>query len=172
MDKQLPEFYADANSRDGVRTWCKKCLSEYSKKYHQEHREENCAKGKKWRQENEKAYRAKKRAYYLKNKDRISAKAKQWDLDHPEESWANDIRYRFGITRDTYYAMLSEQGGVCKICGGKPTGRRNRLSVDHDHTTGIIRGLLCEHCNRGLGCFKDDLGLFRKVIEYLQGPQD
>jgi hypothetical protein len=166
-EKALSEFYANGGFRDGVHPHCKKCRSEYHRKYHQKNREANCARSKKWREDNEKSYRAKKRAYYLKHKDLIRVKAKQWDLEHQEESWANDIRYRFGLTSVKYYAILKDQGGVCKICGNPPKGKQKRLCVDHDHKTGVIRGLLCEHCNRGLGCFKDDPALLGTAMDYL-----
>lgn len=55
----------------------------------------------------------------------------------------------YGITEDDYEDMMVVQGGVCALCGG--VNRTNRLSVDHDHETGKVRGLLCIACNRGLG---------------------
>jgi hypothetical protein len=58
------------------------------------------------------------------------------------------------------------QDGRCAICRKKPqTGRR--LSVDHDHKTGEVRGLLCTLCNQGLGYFKDDPGRLGAALEYL-----
>lgn len=76
---------------------------------------------------------------------------------------ANGTEYRFslndnlkrlyGITLDQFEAMASDQAGVCAICGRPPTassGRARhppRLQVDHCHTTGKIRGLLCHNCN-------------------------
>ncbi len=68
-----------------------------------------------------------------------------------------------------YERILATQDGGCAICGEKPTG--NRLAVDHDHATGEVRGLLCQHCNTGLGSFRDDAGLITKAIRYL-GERD
>lgn len=53
----------------------------------------------------------------------------------------------YGITRDDYLALLELQGGVCAICGQTP--RTKRLAVDHDHKTGLVRGLLCADQERG-----------------------
>lgn len=57
-------------------------------------------------------------------------------------------RARQLLSPDEYEALLEAQGGVCAICGNPPAKRR--LSVDHDHATGKVRGLLCFRCNRAL----------------------
>jgi hypothetical protein len=66
---------------------------------------------------------------------------------------------RSSTTREMYEAMSAAQGGVCAICRNLETatfgGGIRKLAVDHDHSTGKIRGLLCQACNTGLGLFKD-----------------
>jgi len=59
----------------------------------------------------------------------------------------------------------SEQNGVCAICSG--VSKNKSLAVDHNHVTGIVRGLLCDRCNRGLGNFQDSPKYFRRALEYL-----
>lgn len=77
-----------------------------------------------------------------------------------------EVKKRYGMTGEGYHDLVRLQGGVCAICGGKcPTGRE--LSVDHCHETGMVRGLLCINCNRGLGNFKDDPELLNAAIAYL-----
>src|SRR5580700_4568805 len=71
-----------------------------------------------------------------------------------------DMRHKFGLSKESYEAMLARQSGGCAICGSSMPGTRNgkplvRFSVDHDHETDQIRGLLCLNCNAGLGQFKD-----------------
>ena len=66
-----------------------------------------------------------------------------------------------------YERFLSEQDGVCAICL-KPCQTGQRLSVDHDHVTGAVRGLLCRRCNSGLGHFQDSLDLLKKALMYLE----
>ena len=76
-------------------------------------------------------------------------------------------RRHYGIGLVEYTQMLEVQGGVCAICGC-PCATGRRLAVDHCHTTGKVRGLLCGNCNKGLGSFKDDPRLIRKAIDYLE----
>ncbi len=66
-----------------------------------------------------------------------------------------------------YERLLAAQNGGCAICGKEANG--NRLSVDHDHGTGRVRGLLCQQCNTGLGGFRDDPALLERAIAYLNG---
>lgn len=81
-------------------------------------------------------------------------------------------RYNYGISRREYEAMLRAQGGGCAICGAEPTLEKGgRLYVDHCHTTGAIRGLLCQPCNQGLGQFRDTPALLEAAIAYLQRAQ-
>lgn len=72
---------------------------------------------------------------------------------------------RYGITLEVFNNLLAEQDGTCAICDG--VNKTRSLAVDHCHTTGTVRGLLCDSCNLGIGKFKDDPELLRKVIEYL-----
>lgn len=75
------------------------------------------------------------------------------------------------MTMTSFQAMLKAQDGVCAICKETcPTQRR--LSVDHDHKTGKIRGLLCARCNFGLGSFRDRPALLRGAEVYLSQNED
>lgn len=79
----------------------------------------------------------------------------------------------YGITKDEFDAMLLEQGGVCAICKDPEkqidsrSGVVRQLAVDHDHSTGKVRGLLCGDCNKGLGMFKDRPELLQAAIDYI-----
>jgi hypothetical protein len=72
----------------------------------------------------------------------------------------------YGITLEAFNQFLQEQDAVCAICKQVCNSGR-RLAVDHDHSTGVVRGLLCGNCNKGLGCFKDSPELLNKAAEYL-----
>ena len=70
---------------------------------------------------------------------------------------------RYGIGTSEVQALIERQGGRCAICG-----REGPEHVDHDHTTGRIRGVLCFNCNGGLGQFGDDVARLQQAIEYLE----
>ena len=76
------------------------------------------------------------------------------------------LRSKYSITEATYWAIYQKQGGKCAICGCAQ--RYKSLAVDHDHKTGMVRGLLCEQCNRGLGRFFDSTLRLRNAIAYLE----
>lgn len=75
--------------------------------------------------------------------------------------------HRYGLGRGDYARIHEAQGGTCSICKNQ-CPRGFDLSVDHDHKTGRVRGLLCQNCNAGLGMFRDDPGLLATAIEYLR----
>lgn len=81
------------------------------------------------------------------------------------------ILNKYKLNSDNYSMLIKEQNNVCKICdkqeSGMFQGKQKQLSVDHNHSTGKIRGLLCSSCNVGLGVFKDSPDLLRKAIKYL-----
>jgi len=78
------------------------------------------------------------------------------------------LKYVHGITLEEYNNLLGKQGGVCALCGN--INRHGvALHVDHDHTTGEIRGLLCFCCNSALGNAHDNPVILRKMADYLEG---
>lgn len=79
-----------------------------------------------------------------------------------------ELRRGFGITLSDYEAMLAAQMGGCAICGATKNNRGMRLSVDHCHATGQVRGLLCGPCNNALGLAKDNPERLRRMADYLE----
>jgi hypothetical protein len=80
-----------------------------------------------------------------------------------------NLLYRYGITSDEYDQLLVDQGGVCAVCGLPETSNfKSRLSVDHNHETGRVRGLLCNTCNRALGLLRDNPEVLRNAASYLE----
>lgn len=95
----------------------------------------------------------------------------------PQERKARSHKYvktKFGLEPEEYEKMLSDQDNRCAICGEHETELIKKyknfkpLSVDHDHLTKKVRGLLCNRCNIGLGNFKDDITLMARAIKYLR----
>lgn len=79
---------------------------------------------------------------------------------------------RLGVTTAQHEHITQQQQGCCAICNAEDghtskTGYKARLSLDHNHTTGELRGLLCNRCNRGLGFFSDSAELLFKAMHYL-----
>lgn len=76
---------------------------------------------------------------------------------------------RYGLTLKDYDDLLAHQGGVCAICKRPPRAKIHKhLYVDHDHKTGVVRGLLCPGCNSAIGQFADDTATLHIAIEYLR----
>lgn len=114
---------------------------------------------KRWRERNPEKARQQSRDYYEKNRATINAKSRL---------------SRYGITLDDYKSMHDAQEGLCAICGNPETqkhasGTTKTLSVDHDHETNEVRGLLCNNCNRGLGFLGDDPENLERAARYLRG---
>ena len=80
------------------------------------------------------------------------------------------IRRQYGITLSEYHNLIKEQGGGCYICGRKKESDGRRLSVDHNHITNKVRGVLCYSCNKGLGLFYDNIHRLERAIMYLENP--
>lgn len=78
------------------------------------------------------------------------------------------ISRTYGLSPSQYADLLSDHSGRCAICGGVPDDSENPLVVDHDHRTGKVRGLLCHHHNVALGMIREDAGILKAMIEYLQ----
>jgi hypothetical protein len=102
----------------------------------------------------------------------ISEQTKKRHKKNPDARKNQELRTRFGINYVEYQQMHEKQKGLCAICD-KPesqilNGTVKRLSVDHCHSTGKIRGLLCTKCNVALGLLKDDINVINNCVSYLQ----
>ena len=104
------------------------------------------------------------------SEDAKEAKLKNLDKDYLgtrlKERAAN-LKRVFGMSLEEYEDKANKQNNVCAICQ-LPCKSGKRLAVDHNHTTGKIRDLLCGNCNGGLGKFQDDPELLKKAAEYLE----
>jgi len=91
--------------------------------------------------------------------------------DSPEKSRSRMLKRKYGITLEEYNTMLEKQNGGCYLCGdtdpgGPPTTKH--FCVDHCHSSGDVRKLLCNNCNSGLGFFKDNPDLMRLAANYVE----
>lgn len=137
----LDNFFKDrANKADGHYGICKVCKT---------------AKTYAWREKNPKVY---------------NGGAAQWRKDNPDKQHAIEIKRRYGLSLEDYNKMLMTQGMKCAICDTQhdSSKKRGRLYVDHCHTTGKVRALLCSAHNSMLGYAEDRVETFEKAIAYLK----
>lgn len=101
---------------------------------------------------------------------KTSTSTKQWKKYNKDRT----MQVLYGLRLSDYENLFHAQNGRCAICNlpGTTEGFATALRVDHDHKTGIIRGLLCNHCNLALGHLRDDTNLLESAIKYLQGNID
>ena len=119
-------FPPNKKSSDGLSSWCRECGRKLNK-----------------------AWRTSK-----KGKSKYKAINKRYEKTKKGKALirAMNLKYNYGITLAQYDEMFNDQNGVCAICGLPSIS--HRLSVDHDHKTGKVRGLLCHPCNMSLGVYE------------------
>jgi len=159
----------------------------WNKAYHEKNKEKLRAKNKAYREKNREELNVKKKAwskaYYEKNKEKINARNKAYREKNREELnvkkkayreknrdkiRAKDLERNFGIGLHEYNLMFTEQKGKCACCGIHQNELTVNLAVDHDHDTGLIRGLLCHICNTGIGKLGDNIEGLMKALNYLE----
>ena len=148
-EKKLPStrFYKGRNDCKDCR---KKYMDDYRKKrnYNKMYYEQNKEKDKKRCLEN-----------YYKNKDNPEKKLKWRE---------NQLKVKYNMTLDDWNSMYEDQDYRCAICRTDNPKGQGILHVDHCHSSGNIRGLLCHHCNIALGSFSDSIETLENAIEYLK----
>ena len=155
----------------------KEAYAAYRKNYYEKNKEAIAASGKAYREKNKEAIEAYRKVYYEKNKEAIAAYKKDYQEKNKESiaayRKAYDVLRKYGITLAEKKKMKDEQENKCKICY-QNFSSDVEPHVDHCHTTGEIRGLLCRQCNVGLGSFKDNPVALVRAAEYLkeQGEED
>lgn len=141
--KELPLEDFAKSSRYGYQAWCKKCNTEAQKE---------------WRQNNDGKCRSYHKKWYFENKDLALKTTRKRDLG------------KYGISEEDYDKLFEKQKSVCAICGKPETRKQNDkitlLCVDHDHETGVVRGLLCHTCNIGIGMLNSTI-LLERAKNYL-----
>ena len=144
--KAISEFGKNSGNSDGLICRCKECASEYNKVYYRKNKEKIIARHKKWKESLGKEYYIRRRKYFRNG----------------------NLKKNYGININEYNSILKSQNGVCAVCG-KIERYKNRkyLSVDHNHNTGEVRGLLCGDCNVAIGYVNEDVEILRKMIIYL-----
>lgn len=117
-----------------------------------------------------------KKAEYTARDTKAAARSKKWHAENKDRSRKHKRDHNRKVWLEKYTYYLEKYGPYCNICGVKTShsamARSDRLCIDHCHTTGKIRGLLCGACNVGLGHFKDNVQSLENAIEYLKENGD
>lgn len=141
--------------------------AEKSARYRAKHPERVKAVQKAWRDANtEKVKERNDRFNRARSKEDHSAYMREWRKRQPDKAKSIDLRKEYGIDLAEYRRMHEAQGGVCAVCGDPP--RTRALAVDHCHSTGAIRELLCHQCNTAIGLAKESPERLLALIDYLR----
>lgn len=116
--------------------------------------------------------RQRMRDWHHANKDKKKAGFKNWIDKNKGRVRGNRLFKSYGLTNKDYISMFESQMGLCSICGEQQQGitkdgETKFLCVDHCHSTGQVRELLCVKCNTGLGQFRDNPELLTRAANYL-----
>ena len=150
VEKPLTDFYPVANGMKGVRPRCMQCTRELER--------EKYGADAEWRFKKLEA-----QADKLRNDP-------EFYKNHRHRCRKVHLRSAYGMTLDDFDELLESQGGGCAICGKAPVDGepRTRMVVDHCHTSGKVRGILCDLCNTAIGKFHDDPLLLEKAADYVR----
>ncbi len=141
LEKPLEEFHKSHVTAAGTQVYkarCKPCASSYESGYY-------ASKDPQWKERRRK-----------KNQEKFDSR---WHKNYRLES-------KYNITLDIFEEMYYNQSGCCDICATPVPD--DEIRVDHCHTTGRVRALLCHNCNTGLGHFKDNVELLKRAQVYLE----
>lgn len=133
-------FVHSSKKADGIGTYCKTCCAESSAR---------------WRADNREHARSLDKAWKLANADRIKIAKRKCIM-----------RRDYGLSPDDYERLYTFQKGNCAVC----LNPLKQPNIDHNHTTGETRGLLCWICNNALGKFRDDPSLMERAANYIRSP--
>jgi len=167
-------FYKVRTSKSGkdvLRCICKSCESMRVKAYRDANKGKVLEKQKEYRESNKDKSKEYHKLYYQSNKEKLSEANARYQKDNPDRSRFYQLKYKYKVSEDSLMDMMNIQKGACAICGCDlvtPDSKRS-YSVDHNHLTGNIRGLLCNSCNVLVGHANDDVSILSSAISYLKG---
>lgn len=154
VSKPIDDYYKSAYSSDGHGWECKSCASERGRQYRLKTRVHS------------KVCELCGAEFEVTN-----GKVKFCTVcrEHPNRQRKYSLKHAYGVSWSQYQGLLNRAEGLCESCGAVPDGKA--LCVDHDHSSGAIRGLLCDACNLTLGASKEDVGRLEALIVYLRECQ-
>lgn len=165
--KPLSCYRKDSSRKDGIHRTCNDCnkaiqkawyaknkekARTYAKVRHSKKKDEINARRRHHRQENIETYRLIAKKRYNPDKSKVAS----W-----RQAGIKDM------TLERYKELLVLQNDSCAICHLPSKNFKRKFNVDHDHATGLVRGLLCDCCNRGLGYFRDSITILDSAKNYI-----
>lgn len=183
--KPKSEFYKNKNSPDGLGAYCKECTRDSSRKWGRVHPKKVAEINGKYRKAHPEKIKERARKYYKANSEKVKESSRKWVKANPKKAkeifrrWGkahpermkelvrkHTLKKLYGLTPAEYDRMFKAQGGVCAICG-EPECTQKNLPIDHNHTTGKTRELVCSRCNIAIGMIDDDPVKAQKMAAYL-----
>jgi hypothetical protein len=158
----------------GVRNYyCRSCRSAYRRRWKEEHREQERETKARWTEAN----RDRARETFLAWKERNREHVRQVKFEYRAQNIDRQRKWnRFGfhgITEEIFLEMLAEQDYRCALCRCEIS--ESKSHIDHCHVSGLVRAVLCQGCNQGLGNFRENIDALERAIAYLQAfrePQE
>lgn len=123
-----------------------------------------------YRRRNPEKHKHAVKRWRINNLERTRLTTRLWELAHPEKAKAKWLRRQYNISPEERNKILEAQGKVCAGCKRPESDFKRALSVDHDHSTHIIRGLLCWQCNSLLPSRRNIKEVFKNLMIYLDDP--
>jgi hypothetical protein len=151
---------------------CKQCRNITAKKDSLKHVERKTTCSREWKRKNRIKIRAWEKQDRIDNPDKYRKYRRNFDIKYPGMRNIRTIARARGLKPEEYLAFFDKQDHKCAICKNeeirKTKGKVMRLGLDHCHTTGKNRELLCHNCNTGIGKFFDSVELLQAAIVYLR----
>lgn len=145
----------------------------YHKQWREKNREKTRAASARWRARNPEKVKADNRKWHAANSEQSRANHIRWKAENPDYQRQHAWLRKYGLSAIEFYTMLRVQRGCCAICSKQfdsdaPRGSPNKPHIDHNHSTGKVRALLCSGCNFGVGQFKELADSMRKAAAYVE----
>jgi hypothetical protein len=152
VQKPLSDFHKKKDNKDGLQNACKHCRVFENKHQYTKNKQKRLI----WQKD-----------YYQNNSKTIKQYGKNWRKSNKNHSANYDLIRKYGITFEQKLEMVKIQNNKCAICENYFKNTRS-AHVDHCHTTGKIRSILCSKCNTGLGLFRESQLYLKSAQKYLQ----
>lgn len=170
-EKPLADFHKNRLHASGLASECKVCVGVRVKAWKELNIEKVKARAKERYEKTQDQQRERAREWHHANKERSSAQGAVWRAANKAKIKATKRLAATGFTDALVTEALRLQANACGICKADLSQVPPRhVHADHDHATGAPRGVLCHHCNVGLGYFRDSCERLRAALAYLASP--